>query len=367
MTSLVLHIGSPKAGSSAIQASLADFAHAHRPWWPQRAWVPLPPNPYGRPYPSGFIAGLYLDPSSLPRYLRLSFQVDQTVFYRDCERYRRHLNRTLQPRLRPQPLGALLSCEYLWRFPRQAVENLRRDFESFGIQRFLVVAYVREPLSAYGSALQQWARLSTDFSRFDPEIWRYELRQRLETWAEVFPEALVVRPFDRQQLHEGCVVKDLKQRIRSWLADEDGTPALRSVATLNSAASTEALLAMQELMGSQPETPIINALRRSPSWRRLWESLAGDAAVPTGTPIRVKPAVAVRIRQRHQDDLDWLAEVHGVALPAAAKSDPAADPWLLTGGESAAPGLGALLLPPADMVLLESLRHRLAAVELPHS
>jgi len=48
MTRLLLHIGSPKAGSSAIQASLAAQAAVSRRWdWSSQRWICLPPNPYG--------------------------------------------------------------------------------------------------------------------------------------------------------------------------------------------------------------------------------------------------------------------------------------------------------------------------------
>lgn len=356
MTTLVLHIGSPKAGSSAIQASL----EAQR--W-SRSWCALPANPYGKPYPSGFIAGLYLQPKALPRFLAQKQQQDPGRFSRDAERYRRLLARQLQPRWRAKPAAALLSCEYLWRLPAAAVQQLRADFEALGVSRFLVLAYVREPASLYGSALQQWARLSTDLQRFDPHSWRYELRRRLETWSAVFPGSLVVRPYHRPQLHQGCVVADLQQQLEQQLAELPGRPALHSVPAVNRSASSEELLAMQELMGRQPGSTAQAGASRARALTRLWDSLEQQLAQTPGSPIQVRAAVQALIRSRHQSDLDWLAAEHGVQLPAAA-AVAAAGAW----PEQRPPAswtLADLLEANQQLQLLEQLRARLAGEQLP--
>lgn len=355
MTTLVLHIGSPKAGSSAIQASLGAAR------W-DRHWCALPANPYGKPYPSGFIAGLYLEPKALPRFLAQRQRRDPAGFNRDTERYRRLLSQTLRPRWRPRPQAAVLSCEYLWRLPAEGLRRLRADLQGWGITRFLVVAYVREPVSLYGSALQQWARLSTNLQRFDPHRWRYELRQRLETWAAVFPDAMVVRPYDRVQLHQGCVVADLQDQLRQHLANLPALPALQAVPAVNRSATSEELLAMQELMLRQPGDVAGASTERTRALTRLWETLEHQVQ-QQGTPIQVRPAVQALIRRRHQEDLDWLAAQHGVRLTPSRASDqadeatlvPADQPWTCS----------ELLDECGRPELLEALRGQLAAVQLP--
>lgn len=354
MTTLVLHIGSPKAGSSAIQASLEV-----QRW--SRRWCSVPPNPYGKPYPSGFIAGLYLEPKALPRFLAQRLQQDPNRFARDLERYRRLLFSQFQPRWRPRPAAAVLSCEYLWRLPAASVQQLREDFEALGVTRFLVLVYVREPASLYGSALQQWARLSTDLQRFDPHNWRYELRRRLETWSAVFADSLVVRPYHRFQLHQGCVVADLRQQLQLHLADLPGLPPLRSVQEMNRSTSTEELLAMHQLMQRQPGVGAQASAARARALKRLWDELEQLRQEGQGSPIRVRAEVQNLIRRRHQADLDWLADQHGVLLPAADEQVASCDP------EPSAEGAWALL----DLLeqcrkpqLLEELQARLAQERL---
>jgi hypothetical protein len=355
MTTLVLHIGSPKAGSSTIQAS---FGAAR---W-DRHWCALPANPYGKPYPSGLIAGLYLEPKAFPRFLAQRQHQDPDRFNRDLERYRLLLRQALRPRWRARPQGAVLSCEYLWRLPPDGLSRLRADLQGWGITRFVVVAYVREPVALFGSALQQWARLSTDLQRFDPGRWRYELRQRLETWAAVFPGDLVVRPFDRVQLRHGCVVADLQDQLRQRLADLPALPELKAVPAVNRSASSEELVAMQELMLRQPGGDGRTTSERARALTRLWEMLEQQVQ-QKGTPIQVRPAVQALIRRRHQDDLDWLSAHYGVHLPEPPASDASGSE--ISGGTDQLCTLPGLLEDCGQPELLEALRARLSAVKLP--
>ena len=313
MTTLVLHIGSPKAGSSAIQTSLL------RARW-GAAWAGIPPNPYGKPYPSGFIAGLYLKPKALPRFLAQRQQQDSERFERDLSRYRRLIRRCVQPRWHKPPKALILSCEYLWRLPQSSVEALRRDFEDLGCNQFLVVAYVREPGSLYGSALQQWSRLSTNLQRFDPLVWRYELRQRLQTWHSVFGESLVVRPFERGQLPDGCVVRDFQNQLVHGLADLPGWPDLTPVADVNRSATTEELLAMHTKMAHGVHPSHQSWAHSAGSLTRLWDELTTRTEDQSGTPIRVRAEVLHLIRQRHREDLCWLFDRHGVQFKSLSES-----------------------------------------------
>jgi hypothetical protein len=357
MSTLVLHIGSPKAGSSAIQASLLQARWRH-------GWRGLPPNPYGKPYPSGFIAGLYLQPGSLPRFLAQRQQEHPARFERDLERYRRQLARCLQPRWRRAPQALVLSCEYLWRLPPAAVARLRQDFEALGCQRFVVLAYVREPGSLYGSALQQWSRLSTDLQRFDPSRWRYELRRRLETWASVFGESLVVRPFERSQLQAGCVVRDVQQQVERAVPDLPPWPSLAVVPDVNRSSTSEELVAMQALMAEAPAGSTASAARTARALIARWDQLSALVPDGSGSPIRVRADVLERVRVRHREDLLWLAEHHGVSFRSGlASSGVGAEP-LPQSAPTPTPGLRLtdLIESPDDQELLQRLSQALRDV-----
>jgi hypothetical protein len=310
MTALVLHIGSPKTGSSAIQAAVRPTR--------EQGWRIVLANSYLRAVPSGCIATLYQQPGQLPRVWEQKYQADPAGFARDVRRYRRIMERQLKPRWRSQPSAAFLSSEYLWTLSLDAIQQLRRDCLELGVRRFLVIAYVRSPVALYRSALQQHAKLSTQFRRFRPQRWSYRFRARLEAWQEAFPDALVVRPYDRDQLHQCCVVQDLRHTIQQSLADAPPLSLKPLRSAVNESVSVEELMAMQELMHRCPPASQEGSLRRSRALWRQWARLRRLRAGVKGSAVRLDPAVEQLILQRHQSDLDWLATTYGVQLGHAA-------------------------------------------------
>ena len=207
MSALLLHIGSPKAGSSAIQSSLLEAAAELRR---EHGLLVLPPNPYRRPLPSGFLAACHLPAAELPRYLAARQRRDPERFAADVRTYQQlladllRLGRPASARPRRARLQrwradwlkrpsepALLSSEYLFRLNPEQIRALRQWFEAQGIERFRVLVYVRDPVSAYGSFLQQWLRLADDLQPYNPWSWHYPLRQQLEAWASEIGRAHV--------------------------------------------------------------------------------------------------------------------------------------------------------------------------------
>lgn len=276
----------------------------------KHGWILIPANPFAKPYPNGFLVAPYLEPRSLPRYLYWRSEKNPAQFQRDCSRYSALLKRLLKPRWRHSPVGSFHSCEYLWRLPRRQISRLRSDFENLGVTRFLVVAYVRDPISMYGSALQQWSRMSSDLRRFDPMTWRYEFRKRLESWRDVFGADLVVRPLIRSQLYGQSVVSDLHHTVVNVLGDQSGFPDLLLCDEANSSYPLEALLAMQDLFMRYPgfervpvNVPVIN---------RLWKKLADLKVGIDGQTMSVRTDLKQLVLLHHSDDLTWLRAHYGI-------------------------------------------------------
>lgn len=367
MSRLLLHIGSPKAGSSAIQSSLLLAAPDLRR---DHGLVVCPPNPYGRALPSGFLAACHLAPEALPRYLAVRRRKNQDQFERDVRAYRQTLRdvcrlgrplgqlRWRRPLLRLwrdlQPArdrSLVLSTEYLWRYPIDAIQRMRAHFEGLGVREFRVVAYVREPVAAYGSFLQQWLRLSDDLERYNPWTWHYRLRENLEAWGQVFPgDELVVRPFRREQLCGGSVVSDFYVQLSDWLGETVSGPEPEGV---NESLSCEALFLVQQLLATvDPERRLqLDWVQGMGRFRRLLRQVA--QSLPCHK-VAIQPWVRRLVWEQHAADLAWLQQHHAVAFEppdAAFLSVPLPDP-------QQGFALSDLLVPPQDPELLDVLARR---------
>lgn len=316
MTTLVLHIGSPKCGSTAIQAS------AERSFTPGSPWICLPPNPFGKPFPHGYISTFYLDSPELPRSLARLAQADPVQFQRDCSRYQLLLSRSLRRRWRRPLTGAFLSCEYLWRLKQDSINRLRSDFMSYGVKKFIVIAYVRHPSSMYASALQQWCRLSANVGRFHPGKWYYQFRKRITDWRSVFGDQLIVRPYDRQQLCDGSVVSDLYRTIEKQTVNSQYLPFpyLRETSNLNASCSLEMLTAVHECLMSIPLGSGVSSPKFVRLLQDIWSALPGLHSTNGSTPIRLKHKIAQSIDLRHQDDLKWLSSEYGFNFTSQPKA-----------------------------------------------
>lgn len=367
MTGLLLHIGSPKAGSSAIQASLAGCSDQLRA---SSGLLVLPPNPYRRPMPSGFLAACYLPPEQLPRYLASRYRRDPAQFQQDIGCYRKLLAdllllgvrshaepwRARLQYLKAHLLGhaappALLSSEFLLRLPSAKIKELREWFTSLGVRRFRILVYVRDPVSAYGSFLQQWLRLSDNLAPYNPWTWKYQIRSYLEAWQSVFsPEEIVVRPFDRDQLAGGSVVADFYDQCSAWFEMPIGGPEVREV---NQALSIEALLLIQELLRAVPESKRLESawMSNMAKFTRLLRTQANGLPC---SPVRLRPSVRRLVREQHAEDFEWLKQHYGTVLGSTADAD-RAEPlpnWRVVSR------IDDLLEPPKNPELIEHLRKR---------
>jgi hypothetical protein len=225
---------------------------------------------------------------------------------------------------------------------------------SHGVTDFKIVVYIREPVSAYKSFLQQWLRMSDDLEPYDPFAWSYDIRSNILAWESVFgTDSLIVRPFQRENLLGKSVVSDFYHvlsdifSVRVSCNDDD-----QSVPEDNESLSIEALSLIQELLSSvSPEKRLDSAWTSSTA--KFLRLLRAQQKHILATPVHIKPWVSQLIWTRHADDIEWLSRVYGTQFSPPPVGD------TLPPEISSAHHLsfGDIVEPAPDVSMIESLKH----------
>lgn len=295
----LLHIGTPKTGTSSIQDCLArarvdgSLGRICYPLWADDLYQLR-------------LAALYVPEETWTRRF-------YPMRRREIERYRRFLFGKLRA-----SNSAILSAEVMsWFFPPPAVARLRADLESVGFRNFHVVLYIRDPADFYLSVTQQHLREPVHSAApfvEDPATFAYGFRRIAETWEQVFPGRLIVRRFPTDPRHD--VVDDFAAVLHQCLGVGLHRVPTRSNATL----SAEGMQILQDYRETYwPDEEDF----WTPDVARLVTYLQQSVQDIGQTRPVLKRDIADRIRASHQTDADELASRYGVDL-GLRTSDPVA-------------------------------------------
>lgn len=195
---LIVHIGSPKAGSTSIQMGLRTWSEAL-----QAA---------GITYLRGTreFATQYQRMKRLPTLFATKFQS-----VKEAEKWSRQCWMDLEARLAEEkPAVSVMSAEQFLNLSQRPrfLDRLEKNFDEIH-----AVCYVRDPVSAYASNINQrirgGARLRDLFAAWEMDNGMWQAAA-LERWEKrIGRERLHVRAFDRSNLVEGDVVKDFLVRL----------------------------------------------------------------------------------------------------------------------------------------------------------
>lgn len=290
----LLHIGTPKTGSTSIQECLA---RAEMGGSLGQVRYPLFRNDRNHRR----LAPLYRPYEDIPQWWRHQYPVNDRRFQRMREQFRRFLFDELR-----SASGAIISAEVLGGFTPALVEQLRHDLESLGFNEFHIVMYVRDPADFFLSRTQQHLKtaLGPTFVE-DPVSFRYEFRQAAQAWEQVFPGDLIVRQFPRLPDHD--VIDDFADLLKQHL----DVTLPRLPVRMNTTLSAEAMQILQEYRQTfWPESGGF----LTPDAARLVRFLAESAKdLPQTRPV-LKKEVAEQIRANHSADADVILARYGVDL-----------------------------------------------------
>lgn len=289
----ILHIGSPKTGSTSIQQMLSQASSNGQlgsvtyPLWRDhinQIWLTF----------------LYCPHVELPRWLQQKYRTDSPRY----RFMRSRLRRFFFFKLRAEQ-HALLSAENLFIFPHDHVAQLRRDLESCGFTDFRIVLYIREPASQYLSITQQLLKSPLNPRIQDPRTFKYEFLHVVNIWESVFPNNLIVRKFP------GDSGQDVTEDFSSLLDELLGVKPTPLAQRMNTSLSAEG---MHILLNYRQTFWANNGGWLTADINRLVKSLIQSSNLVPQTRPALKHEVAAAIRANHRDDVQAILERYGIDL-----------------------------------------------------
>jgi hypothetical protein len=292
---VILHIGMPKSGTTAIQDTL--FANRKM----------LKSN--GILYPAG---------GNLPK--KHNILVLGVARYEKLPRLFRQVYRTKPERMLPDFEGVvsaiasaargrrihtvILSSEMLFRPLSQAqAEVLNRALRGFA-DRIDVIAYIRHPAAYYVSMVQQTIKASAMIQA--PVGVNY--RAALESYASI-ADSLTVAPYDRSALRGGDITRDLLHRM---LPEQDALAERLVSQVSNETLSVEGMDILQRYRRHAHSDG--NQIFTVDTALVLRHLLDLDREVAGFARPRPRPDVHEAL-VRSAVDLPWLLDTHGIRFP----------------------------------------------------
>jgi hypothetical protein len=290
---LVLHVGMPKTGSTAIQTRLASsrgMLKAQGILYPRSETDPA----------HHFLIFLLDFAGRAPRVLAQQFGTHpasaQANFARAWGDLRDEVRET-------RPEFVILSSEYLFkRIVADQSDELAEHLRDLFVDPTIVV-YVRRPSAYFGSVLQQQVKLSGILSPPAP----LAIRHQIEALEAQFPGAVRVLAYDPAVLAEADITTDLFVR---GLGRKP--PGLSAPLRVNDSITAEAAAILQDFQSNFLPNMHDRRTREKTLLRKVLA--ATEAKVPGAKPPRLRDDLAAYLDEGSLDLL-WLRDRYNVTFP----------------------------------------------------
>lgn len=291
----ILHIGSPKTGSTSIQYSFYD----HREYL----------NGLGYFYPSNsanhffftwhFVKSLEKYPGAKIFYEDLGLTTTEAI-----EEYRSWEFEQLETSLKDFNGSTIIfSSELLPFLSKDACIRMKSYLSSLA-KKITIICYVRHPMLQCISRAQQ--RLQSGrytFSEVLQDLNHFSPRELLPTFVSVFGrDNIIVRPFEKNQLFKECVVLDICKTI--GLKDESAEKI--RVGRLNESLSMEGALLTDSLNRQFPR--YVNGCKNPERAEAI------NMRDIQGVKFNLPPSTYEQIKESADEELKYLREEFNISL-----------------------------------------------------
>ena len=291
---LILHAGMPKAGSSALQATLT---RAHYGLLSKGVLYPLTEE-----VNQNFAVAGVVSFDRLPRIYKQTYAAKPEALQSDFERYWRGIVAQIE---RYQPHTLVLSGEGFYRkFSAVEAERLKALLRPLA-ETIEAVIYVRRPSEYYLSSVQQNLKASHDIKSIRPLRYRAAIEPYLTTIAD----KTHVVPFAREALYRQDIAADFARRFLPECLPEVEAAAVGSI---NETVSAEAMSVLQSYrLHNHSDRDDIRTIDTG-ALLELLRKAERDAGVFTRPKLKTEVAEAIDAMSR--DELIWLEDAFGVVF-----------------------------------------------------
>ena len=293
---ILLHIGMPKAGSTALQQGLMAVRDALAE---RRVLYPVSPVIEST---SNFLMAGLMPFDKLPRYVRHSLKPWKGDYQGLFDRWIDGI------RAEVATLGAetlVLSGENLFAVTEAApAAALRRILAGLGAERIEVVVYVRRPSDWYLSSVQQVLRASHQIRTARPVGYRAPI----DCFAAHVADQIKVFAYDRARFPGGDI---LGHFLQAGLGIETPPASGEGERQFNATISAEAMALLQEYRSINHREADGTFTRDTARFRQAL--MQADAETGGERRPALHPDLAQRLDQG-SPDLLWLRDAHGVGF-----------------------------------------------------
>jgi hypothetical protein len=287
MKKVLIHIGTPKTGSTSIQSALANLSSTNINY----------PNIENNGHQN--IEILFKKKRKhLNRGLHSSFKLKT----RNYTQYYKFFSSKIKEELNSKN-DLIISSEFLFNMTEDEILELKKMLKEYNFQKVKILCYVRRPDLYYLSHVQQEIKASTKFPQ--PSNFHCDYKKNIQKWIKHFGlDNVTIKEFSRNVLFKNDVVEDFNKTINTFFKENIDLESRID----NTSMPSEAMYIMQQVRSyMETEDGLIH-----PTSNKIFKILTSKKMKNKGTKAKLIKDIRSKILFNSSEDIKYLNKLFGI-------------------------------------------------------